>query len=516
MGGIISLCRFNRRSSPAESESSRSTEPSAGIENSDTIRLVFSLLDQDDRVSAAQVCRAWRAVADEPRVWSDVEVQLSLSHSGDAPMLQSLERRAIQRVKVPNPDDTLTRLPRLLRKLPGLKSLDLSHCQNLTDERVGTTFEPRRCTSLTSLNLSGCFKVTDMAVDCVTRQLPNLEVLNLNGCGCVSDWGMCLIARRLRKLFVLEVRACKVSDAGLMLIAGFTPDGEPSIDSGLSQLEQLNVRFCLLVSDIGLERISRNMRHLVSLDLRRCANVSDAGIEHVATIATLKRLVLNRCVHITGDGIWHLASRPSSLNELDIGSCRRIGNGITNIFEGPGIVGVTKLYVRSCEGVSDSVLGTLAQTFVRLTELDISECALVTCQGIAALWPSLHELRCIHLRSCRGLTNRALRHLSQICSLRTVTLKGCRKITGRYVNPASGEQIQANFTELDVSFTGVGDTGLRHIAEVKQWVSTDLFSKLDCQKLCVLCVHYVTTSISVQKENWHTYSFPEKECINVY
>ncbi|KAH9372947.1 hypothetical protein HPB48_009161 [Haemaphysalis longicornis] len=468
MGGIISRAHFHRHSGPAGSESSPSTEPSAGIENPDILRLVFGRLDQDDRISAAQVCGAWRAVADDARVWRDFEAQLSLSHSGDSPVLRSLERRGIQRIKVANPDDTLTRLPRLLRKLPVLKTLDLSHCENLTDERVGTTFEPRPCTSLTSLNLSWCSKITDVAVDCITRQIPNLEILCLSGCRSVSDWAMGLIAMRLRRLIVLEVRACNISNDGLLQIAGFSPDGAPLNNMGGCQLEQLNVRFCVLVSDVGLEAISRGMRHLVSLDLRRCADVTDAGVEHVAKIATLKRLVLNRCGLVTGDGIYHLASRPSSLDELDIGACRRIGNGITNIFQGNGIVGVTKLHAQSCGGVSDSVLGMLSERFVHLTELDISDCKLVTCKGIKALSTSMRELRCIHLCWCPALTNRALRHLSRMPSLRTVSLKGCRKITGKCVKAASGENTPSKLTELDVGYTGVGDTGLRYIAQVKK------------------------------------------------
>ncbi|KAH9372865.1 hypothetical protein HPB48_019169 [Haemaphysalis longicornis] len=466
MGGIISLSRFNEGSRLEGPGSLQATEPSVSISNPDIIRLIFNQLEQDDRVSAAQVCGAWRSAADDPRIWSDVEVLLSLSHSPGTPVLQSLRKRGVERVKVANPADELTLLASLLENLPCLKSLDLSHCRNLTDECVGKTFGPRLCTSLRSLNLSWCSKVTDDAVECITRQLPNLEVLYLTGCGSVGDRGMWLIGTRLRNLKVLEVRACDISNAGLKHIAGFTEDGHFSDEMGVPQLEQLNLRFCLRVTDAGLESISLGMGHLMSLDLRRCGGVTDEGVGHVAKIATLKRLILHRCILVTGQGIRHLASRPFSLDELDVGSCRRIGKGITNIFKGAGIVGVTKLYAHSCSGVSDKVLGTLARTFLRLTELDISECGLITCHGIAALSTYMRELRRISLHSCHKLTDRALSYLSRMPSLRTVSLKNCRQITGQDVSPASGDHTQVHFTELDLGYTGVGDSGLCYITEV--------------------------------------------------
>ncbi|CAN7983880.1 unnamed protein product, partial [Ixodes hexagonus] len=233
-------------------------------------------------------------------------------------------------------------------------------------------------------------------------------------------------------------------------------------------LEHLGLEDCALVSDLGLEYLSLGLTNLVSLDLSMCLSVTDEGLGHIAKIASLKKLMLLGCEDLTGQGMFHLATAQFRLNYLIISYCNQIEDtGIYMLNRGQGLLNLTTLNINACP-ITDIGLSVVAERLRDLVTLNISECEFISKDGISVVASNLRKLRSINMRLCTGLTNISLKHLARMPSLEVINLKGCTKITGRgmsFIVPCQG---QSNVLELDVSFTTIGDSGLRYIAQGMQ------------------------------------------------
>uniref|UniRef100_A0A672QHL9 [histone H3]-dimethyl-L-lysine(36) demethylase n=1 Tax=Sinocyclocheilus grahami TaxID=75366 RepID=A0A672QHL9_SINGR len=94
-------------------------------------------------------------------------------------------------------------LKMIIRHMPSLRRLDLSHCQGLTDQSINllTATGCNTRNTLRQLNLSGCSKLTDACLSYMKR-LSALALLDLRGCrnvtrrGCenfISDLSYCTV-----------------------------------------------------------------------------------------------------------------------------------------------------------------------------------------------------------------------------------------------------------------------------------------------------------------------------------
>ncbi|XP_056596886.1 F-box/LRR-repeat protein 19 [Triplophysa dalaica] len=81
--------------------------------------------------------------------------------------------------------DAVSRL--LVRYLPHLTKLDLSHCCHITDQTIYTLTSPMSPLreSLTHVNLSGCVKVTDQCLS-LLRRCVSLQSVDLRSCGTLA------------------------------------------------------------------------------------------------------------------------------------------------------------------------------------------------------------------------------------------------------------------------------------------------------------------------------------------
>lgn len=460
-----SACTESTETAPSGSQDRYSGEQGIEILNPELIRLIFGYLDVQNRGRMAQVCTAWKAVADEPCIWVNVEARLRLSESC-APVLDCVARRGIRRIKVLSYKED--QVAQLLRALPDIRCLDLSDNYSVNNNVILGAFKDTTYESCTVLNLSWCPQIDDSAIDCLSSRLPNLEELYLVGCDHIADSSMGFIAARLPKLRVLDIKECEVSNAGLQRLAGFGEDGVLSTTLGVKALTHLGLEDCTLVSDAGLESISLGLVQLSSLDLSMCLSVTDSGLQHVGEMASLKKLSLVSCEELTGLSIQHLAVGRFSLCSLDLSYCNHIDDdAISNISRGSGLVTLTTLNITACP-ITDVGVSLLAQKLTDLRTLNISECDLVTKDGIAVVASHLHNLRVIHMRYCMGLTNIALKHLSRISSLEVVVLKSCSKIRSKAMAFIAPGKTPSNIVELDVSFTAVNDVGARYIAQGMQ------------------------------------------------
>ncbi|XP_076247291.1 uncharacterized protein LOC143187151 [Calliopsis andreniformis] len=127
-----------------------------------------------------------------------------------------------------------------LIRLKGLRELDLSGCNRITDVSLKHAFA---FSELRVLNLSQCQQVTHVGLDYLSRNNPAIEDLNLNQCHNISDIGISYLVQRLFRLKRLYIQGC----------SQLTDHTLDSIKLYCKSLHYLDTRYCRGMSVAALE-----------------------------------------------------------------------------------------------------------------------------------------------------------------------------------------------------------------------------------------------------------------------
>jgi len=206
--------------------------------------------------------------------------------------------------------------------LHGLESLNLSGCYNVSDDALAQALSGS-LPLLTTLNLSLCKQITDTTLYRIADNLRRLQHVDVSGCENITNKGILQIMHKLSSLKSLNLRSCRnVTDKGIACVAGVDRKRGSSV-----QLERLCLQDLQKLTDSSLKYISHGLQMLQSLNLSFCASITDAGLKFVAQMPSLVELNLCSCDNVTDVGIGHLAwSDVSSIVSLDVSFCEHIGD----------------------------------------------------------------------------------------------------------------------------------------------------------------------------------------------
>lgn len=375
------------------------------------LALIFSYLDVRDRGRAAQVCAAWRDAAYHRSVWRGIEARLHLRKQAPA-LFNSLMRRGIKRVQVLSLRRGLTDV---FKGIPNLESLNLSGCYNITDNGIQNALS-QEYLSLTELNLSLCKQVTDSALNKIAENLRNLELLELGGCSNITNLGLYWIAGGLKRLKKLDLRSCWIiSDQGIAHLAGLTSEtlGNPA-------LELLGLQDCQRLSDESLRHISTGFKNLQSINLSFCICITDSGLKYLAKMPSLRELNLRSCDNISDIGMAYLAEGGSKILSLDVAFCEKVGDqALVHISQ--GLFLLRSLSLSACQ-VSDEGICRIAKNLPDLETLNIGQCTRLTDNCLHTIADSMKHLKCIDLYGCTRITTNGLERIMKLPQLRTLNL----------------------------------------------------------------------------------------------
>ena len=128
------------------------------------------------------------------------------------------------------------------------------------------------CPSLTTLDLSGCERVTDDALAYLGSQAPRLQTLRLWGCRRVGDEGIASLAGNCTRLStLLAADMVLLSDVAVEAIASSCPS-----------LTALDLSRCVSVTNAGIRLLAHGCRDLAWLDLHGVENVTEPGVAALA------------------------------------------------------------------------------------------------------------------------------------------------------------------------------------------------------------------------------------------
>jgi hypothetical protein len=144
---------------------------------------------------------------------------------------------------------------------PGLRSIDMSHYQKRMDDDLLESIADFCGSAIDTLSLKGCWTVTNKAYGIIGTKIPNLRVLNMSSVWESTDSGLASLA--LSSLTTLDLSNCKkITDNGILNI----------LDS-CNNITQLEVSYCKFLTDRMFNHA--RWQQFTRLNLHRCTAVRD-------------------------------------------------------------------------------------------------------------------------------------------------------------------------------------------------------------------------------------------------
>jgi len=311
---------------------------------------IFSYLRHKDLCKIASVCRKWRLIAYDSRLWARVSLRpeySELSVTNIEPLLALISVRfstSLRYIELPCELVQAPVLHELANKCPNLRYmiLDFANAMQLHDFNDLNAF-PCSLRSLTICLSEVIFLEGFMRR--VYQSLSSLEVLHLIGTFELGDE---------EEEEIYEV-------INISKIKAHTPN-----------LKIVNLYGISFVDDTHVELLSSNCIHLEALALNFCLRVKGHSFKTmVQRCRKLKTLLLQHC-SLENEPMMAAAWEKSRISELDLTSTELNEECLMSVLS--RIPSFTYLALGHCEFFTDKVLAKLSNTrkFTNLRALDIS------------------------------------------------------------------------------------------------------------------------------------------------
>ncbi|XP_047452803.1 dynein regulatory complex subunit 6 [Mugil cephalus] len=245
---------------------------------------------------------------------------------------------------------------------PGLHRLHAAECPRMTDASLKSVATLK---NLQYLDISLCTRVSDVGIQHLTEGscVTNLQELNVSQCNLITDMSVLRIAQRFCKLYHLNLSYCeRLTDSAVEWLSGscissLDVTGCNIQDQGLASLERVCLKKlilaeCVYITDIGIEKVCKNVRDLEHVDVSHCVALSDAAVRafsfYCRSLATLR---MSGCPKMTDMAVQYLTSGSQYLRELDISGCSLLTDRTTRHLERicPPLGSIT---MSCCNGIS--------------------------------------------------------------------------------------------------------------------------------------------------------------------
>ncbi|CAN0856176.1 F-box/LRR-repeat protein 4, partial [Linum grandiflorum] len=287
------------------------------------------------------------------------------------------------------------------------------------------------------------FCLSDAGLITLSDQFPALQHLSLIWCSNVSSLGLLSLAQKCSLLKSLDLQGCYVGDGGLS-----------AVGKCCKQLEELNLRFCEGLSDVGLIELAEGCGiSLKTLGVAACAKITDKSLEavgsHCKSLETLSldsefiqndgvlaiakgcphlNVLKLQCINVTDEALIAVGKYSSSLEVLALYSFQRFTDrGLFAI--GDGCKKLKNLTLSDCYFLSDQGLGSIAKGCKELTHLEVNGCHNIGTIGLEAIGRSCTRLTELALLYCQRIGDNALDAIGKGCKyLEALHLVDCSSI----------------------------------------------------------------------------------------
>lgn len=257
--------------------------------------------------------------------------------------------------------------------LSSLRSLDVSYCRKITDKGLSAIAEG--CSDLHVLHLPGCRFVTDKALLTLSINCPYVEELGLQGCSNITDTGLISLANGCKRIKFLDLNKCSnVGDTGVSSVA-------KACSSSLITLKLLD---CYKIGDDSILSLAEFCHNLETLIIGGCRGISNESIKLLASACkiNLKILRMDWCMNISDSSVSCLLNGCRNLEALDIGCCEEVTDAAFNDLENEGDrLSLKVLKVNNCPRITLTLIQILVDKCNLLEYLDVRSCPNITKAG---------------------------------------------------------------------------------------------------------------------------------------
>ncbi|CAN1192559.1 F-box/LRR-repeat protein 10 [Linum perenne] len=243
-------------------------------------------------------------------------------------------------------------------------------------------------------------RVTDLGLISMANNCGDVESLCLGGFCHVTNSGynaMFLLCPRLQKL---EIRHAN----------HLTEPAFRSISERAPSLTHIILRWCYHLTSMAVEHLVSNPRVEV-LDLRECMRIDVDSLEAIGRLSSLKVLKLDG-TEVTDDALLFLSPIVmKTLLVLSLRGCTRLTDQCISWLFHDGTstsYPLQELDLSGIPGISDVGIVLLCMARVRVTELRLRQCPLITNVGVAALASRRgNRIRMLDIYNCSSITRLA-------------------------------------------------------------------------------------------------------------
>lgn len=379
-------------------------------------------------------------------------------------------------------------LPSLLRKSPGIQSLDLSVCSRIDDGTISLLMASgsglgsdsliwANCArGLKSLVLSRATGLSFSGLEALVNACPLLEKVDVSYCCGFGDQEAAALSFAA-ELRVLKMDKClNVSDMGLAKIA---------VRCG--KLEQLSLKWCLEITDLGIGLLCKKCIGLKSLDISYL-KVTNESLRSIASLQKLEVLTMIKCSLVDNAGLKFLENGCPSLQVIDVSRCEYINSfGFILVLKGHNglrelnasysfselcttflqyLKGLKHLEALRIDGsrIAESSFSVISSHCKSLVEIGLSKCVGVNNTGIMKLVTGCVNLRILNLTCCHSITDAAISSIANSCkNLVCLKLESCNMITEKSLYQLGSFCLQLQEVDL-TDCCGVNDKGLEYLS----------------------------------------------------
>ncbi|KAK9463572.1 uncharacterized protein V1516DRAFT_613893, partial [Lipomyces oligophaga] len=225
---------------------------------------------------------------------------------------------------------TASTIDQIVSSCPQVLELDVQGCQNISQTAIAHAMIKLQC--LREYKVGYNLLLTDDAFDEISRplrtpiQLEALRVLDLSGCQEVTDNAVQRIIECAPKLRNLVLAKClNISDRSMSYITKL----------GRS-LHYIHLGHCGRITDAGVAELVRHCTRIRYVDFGCCPRLTNSAVRELASLPKLRRIGLVKCENITDTAIHALAQRrnfglENSLERVHLSYCT--GLTLPAIFE---------------------------------------------------------------------------------------------------------------------------------------------------------------------------------------
>ncbi|OMO91768.1 Leucine-rich repeat, cysteine-containing subtype [Corchorus olitorius] len=251
--------------------------------------------------------------------------------------------------------------------------------------------------ALTSMSLSGAYRLSDAGLNALISSAPALRSINLNECSLLTSCAIDSLAKSLGSVLrELYINDCQCIDAMLIL---------PALKK-LEHLEVLAVGGLESVTDGFIkEFIVERGYGIKELIFTGCGKLSDSSFKIIAeTCSDLRALDISNVSKLTDSTLGYLANGCQSLQSLKL--CRNAfsDDAIAAFLETSG-ENLKELSLNNVGKVGQNTALSLARRGRNLISLDLSWCRNLTDEAVGLIVDSCLSLRALKLFGCSQITN---------------------------------------------------------------------------------------------------------------